>query len=249
MATNGPAGHKFRRIAADLQAAIDREEYGPGDRLPGENVLAERYGVAVMTARQALHLLRSQGIAESKKGAGFYVQSFRPIRRRGITRLARDQWGSGRSIWEADDDRALNVDQLSIDRMAAPPRLAAVLEIEPENALARSRRYVLDDRPVLLAVSWFDFDLVEGTPITTPDPGHGGVYARLSDLGHAPVRFRESIRSQLPTEEEAARLKMPAERAVLRIARIAFDAAGKAVEINEMVADSAAYVLEYDFDA
>ncbi|MDT0347553.1 GntR family transcriptional regulator [Streptomyces litchfieldiae] len=250
MAPNtGSAGHKYRRIAADLQAAIDRGEYGPGDRLPGENVLAERYNVAVMTARQALHLLRSQGIAESRRGAGFYVQSWRPIRRRGITRLARDQWGSGKSIWEADENRALDVDQLRIERTTAPPRIAEVLEIEPGEALTRSRRYLLDGRPVLLAVSWFDNGLVDGTPIAVPDTGPGGVYARLADLGRAPVRFNESIRAQLPTEEEAERLKMPPERAVLRIVRTAFDADGKAVEINAMVADSAAYILDYEFDA
>jgi GntR family transcriptional regulator len=247
--TTGAAGHKYRRIATDLQAAIDRGEYAPGDRLPGENVLAERYGVAVMTARQALHLLRSQGIAESRRGAGFYVQSWRPIRRRGIARLARDQWGRGKSVWEADETRSLDVDQIRIERTAAPPRFAAVLEIEPDDALARSRRYVLDSRPVMLAASWFDNNLVAGTPIADPDTGPGGVYARLADLGRAPVRFNESIRAQLPTEEEADRLKMPPERSVLRIVRTAFDVNGKAVEINEMVADSAAYVLDYEFDA
>lgn len=33
------------------------------------------------------------------------------------------------------------------------------------------------------------------------------------------------------------------------IARTAFDAAGVAVEVNNMVLDSSAYVLEFDFDA
>ncbi|MFB7896080.1 GntR family transcriptional regulator [Streptomyces xiamenensis] len=243
------AGHKFRGIAADLQAAIDRGEYGPGQRIPGEKALAETYDVAPMTARQALHWLRSQGSVESRKGAGFYVLNWRPIRRSGITRLARNQWSNGKSVWEADDSRPLDVDQLCVKRATAPERFASVLEIEPEAAFARSRRYLLDGRPVLLAVSWFDHDLVSGTPITRPDTGPGGVYARLADMGRAPVRFNESIRAQLPTEEEAERLKMPPERAVLRIARTAFDDSGRAVEINAMVADSAAYVLDYEFDA
>jgi GntR family transcriptional regulator len=36
---------------------------------------------------------------------------------------------------------------------------------------------------------------------------------------------------------------------VVLIARTAFDADGAAVEVNHMVLDAAAYVLEYDFEA
>lgn len=244
------AAHKYRRIAADLQAAIEAGEYAPGDRLPGESVLAARYGVAAMTARQALSLLRSQGLAESRIGAGFFAQSWRPIRRRGVPRLARSQWGGGKSVWEADDDRPLDVDQVAIERTSAPARIAAILGLgEGPTGLARSRRYVLDGRPVMLSISWFDHEMVADTPIAHAETGPGGAYARLADIGHAPARFNEAVRSQLPSEEEAARLKMPPERAVLKVVRTAFTASGQAVEVNEMTLDSAAYVLEYDFDA
>src|SRR5690348_9554466 len=99
---------KYQRIADSLREAIQAGEYGPGDRLPGENELMAAHGVARMTARQALGVLRDEGVAESRKGAGVFVRNFRPLRRRGIQRLAQDQWGSGRSIWSADiDSRSL----------------------------------------------------------------------------------------------------------------------------------------------
>jgi Bacterial regulatory proteins, gntR family len=41
--------------------------YGPGDRLPGENDLMPRYGVARMTAGQALAVLLNEGIATAAK--------------------------------------------------------------------------------------------------------------------------------------------------------------------------------------
>ncbi|MGW7595711.1 UTRA domain-containing protein, partial [Streptomyces rubiginosohelvolus] len=68
-------------------------------------------------------------------------------------------------------------------------------------------------------------------------------------LGHAPARFREEIRVRMPSAEEAARLAIPADRTVIKLARTAFDIEGRAVEINEMTMDSAAYVLDYEFDA
>ncbi|MEH0557445.1 GntR family transcriptional regulator [Streptomyces sp. B21-101] len=250
MAEESGAEPKYLQIADALKAAIELGEYGPGDRLPGENVLAPQYGVAPMTARRALRVLTSQGLAESRKGAGFFVQAFHPVRRRGIQRLARDQWGSGKSIWAADESRPLTVDQVTVEEVTPPAHIIRMLELgERETACARSRRFVLEGRPVMLATSYLPFSLVAGSAITQADTGPGGTYARLADLGHAPVHFREEIRGRLPTSVEAAALGMSMERPVLKVCRTAFDADKRVVEVNEMTLDSASYVLDYEFDA
>ncbi|MFH8419296.1 GntR family transcriptional regulator [Streptomyces collinus] len=240
---------KSQQIADDFKAAIERGEYGPGDRLPGENALATQYGVAPLTARQALKSLATEGLVEIKKGAGARVISFHPIRRHGIQRVTREQWGEGKSIWSADDNRQQSID-VRVDSLTAPTHIARVLDLaEGELVCARSRRYVVEERPVMLAVSYLPYALVEGSAITRIDTGDGGIYARLAELGHTPAHFREELRSRLPTSEEAAGLEMPAERPVIKLCRTAFDQAGRAVEVNEMTLDSAAYVLDYDFDA
>ncbi|MFF3967888.1 GntR family transcriptional regulator [Streptomyces griseorubiginosus] len=242
---------KAQQIAAELKAAIERGDYGPGDRLPGENALATQHKVASLTARRALNILRTEGLVETKKGAGARVISFHPIRRRGIQRLARGQWGSGRTVWSADDHRAPDVDQITVSEDVVPPQhVSDVLELAPRQTVCvRSRRYVMDGRPVMVAESYLPQSLVAGSPITQADTGPGGIYARLADLGRAPAHFREEIRVRTPSAEEAARLAIPADRTVIKLARTAFDAEGRAVEINEMTMDSAAYVLEYEFDA
>ncbi|WP_331729637.1 GntR family transcriptional regulator [Streptomyces platensis] len=240
---------KYQAIADDLKAAIESGEYAPGDRLPGEKVLAAQYGVAVLTARQALKILRTEGLVESKRGAGARVISFRQIRRHGIQRLARERWGAGKSIWSADDDRPTTID-VRVEAVEAPAHIARMLELgEGELACARSRRFVLEERPVMLAVSYLPHALVEGSAITRVDTGEGGTYARLAELGHAPTHFREEIRSRLPTAEEAEGLAVPLGRPVIKLCRTAFDADNRAVEVNEMTLDSAAYVLDYAFDA
>lgn len=73
----GDGLHKYERIAADLRSAIESGDYGPGDQLPGENQLKDSYGVALMTVRQSLDVLKSEGIAESRKGKGVFVRSSR----------------------------------------------------------------------------------------------------------------------------------------------------------------------------
>ncbi|MFE1204124.1 GntR family transcriptional regulator [Streptomyces sp. NPDC058762] len=242
---------KYQRIADTLREAIRSGEYGPGDRLPGENDLMTAHGVARMTARQALSVLRDEGVAEARKGAGVFVREFRPLRRRGIQRLARQQWGNGRSIWAADiENRSLEVDQVTVSEEAAPESVAAVLDLaEGEPVCVRRRRFVLDGKPVLLATSYLPAALVAGSAITQEDTGEGGTYARLAELGYEPVHFREEVRSRMPSRDEASQLSMAAGTPVILVCRTAFTDEGRAVEVNEMTLDAASYILEYDFDA
>ncbi len=243
---------KYQRIAAELKDAITAGEYGPGARLPGESDLMSRYGVARMTARQAFGVLQAQGLAEARKGAGVFVREYQVvIRRRGIQRLAVEVWGAGGSIWDVDGKgREPVVEFLGVTEEPAPDAVAAVLGLgDGATACVRRRRFLLDGKPVMLASSYLDAALVAGTPVAEPDSGPGGIYARLAELGYGPARFREEIRSRMPGPDEAARLGLAAGTPVVLVCRTAYTAEGKAVEVNEMVLDSAAYVLEYEFDA
>ncbi|MDX2392670.1 MULTISPECIES: GntR family transcriptional regulator [unclassified Streptomyces] len=242
---------KYQRIADALRAAIQSGEYGPGDRLPGENDLMAAYDVARMTARQALGVLQNEGLAEARKGAGVFVRAFRPLRRRGIQRLAQEQWGSGRSIWSTDtEDRDLVVDQIEVREEGANSRIADALGVPSGSRVwTRGRRFVLDGKPVLFAMSYLPSDVVADSAITQVDTGPGGTYARLAELGHRPAHFREEIRSRMPSADEAERLSLAMGTPVIQIVRTAFTEDGRAVEVNEMTLDSASYVLEYDFDA
>ncbi|MEV7729912.1 GntR family transcriptional regulator [Streptomyces sp. NPDC087917] len=254
MAKDGAAGRqpKYLRIAAALKDAIASGEYGPGDRLPGESDLMAAYGVARMTARQAFGVLQSEGLAEARKGAGVFVREFRVgIRRRGIQRLAVEVWGAGGSIWAADGKgRDPEVEFLGVAEEAVPAAVAAALDLAGGGpACVRRRRFLLDGKPVLLATSYLDAALVAGTAIAEPNTGPGGIYARLAEIGHKPARFREEIRSRMPSGDEATRLGLAAGTPVVLICRTALTADGRVVEVNEMVLDASAYVLEYEFDA
>jgi len=250
----GPAHErKYRVIASDLRAAIGRDEYSAGARLPGENDLMRQYQVARMTARQALAQLINEGVAVARKGSGVYVREFRPVLRAGVSRLSSQGWGSGRSIWSTDaGGRELSVDQIEVRRAEPPDRIRLLLDLpdDPEvRVVARSRRYVLDGKPVLLSVSYLPADLAANTMIEYKDVGPGGVYARLRELGHAPARFREDLRSRMPEPQETERLELPPGTPVVDIVRSAYTPDGEIVEVSEMTADASSYVFRYDFDA
>ena len=113
--------------------------------------------------------------------------------------------------------------------------------------IVRDRRYLLDGKPVLLARSYLPASLVRGTQITQPDTGPGGTYARLADLGHAPVRFREDLRARMPEPGEVSALDLAPGTPVVEVIRTAYTSDAQPVEASEMVADAGTYVFRYDF--
>lgn len=71
----------YQQVAASLKAAILTRRFEPGDKLPSQAELAERYGVARMTVQQALRILKDEGLVASRQGSGMFVRerTARPV--------------------------------------------------------------------------------------------------------------------------------------------------------------------------
>ena len=82
---------KYRQIAADLRARIERGEWAVGEQMPILDELSAQYGVVTGTVDKALGVLRQEGIAETIHGTGTFVREPVP----------------------SDSDLAAKVDQLS----------------------------------------------------------------------------------------------------------------------------------------
>jgi len=102
---------------------------------------------------------------------------------------------------------------------------------------------------VQLATSYLPPDLARGTAIMHTNPGPGGIYARLADAGHSPQTFTEYVRGRMPVPDERKRLELPDGTPVLEITRHAYDQNGRCVEVNRMILDATAYVIDYTFPA
>ncbi|WP_079074589.1 UTRA domain-containing protein [Streptomyces atriruber] len=159
-------------------------------------------------------------------------------------RLSRDVWGAGRAIQKAD------VAEVHVDEIAAPDHVAQALGLgDGALVVRRSRTYKIDGQPVQMATSYLPHDLVHGTPITQADTGPGGTCARLAELGHAPAHFAEDVVVRPSTIDESDQLDLRLRESIIHITRTARDAAGRVVEINEMVLHPQLYRLRYHFDA
>jgi GntR family transcriptional regulator len=245
---DGPA---YKRVADDLRAKIRSGQLPAGTRLPSLAQLGQRYDVSGDVARQAISILRAEGLVETKKGSGATVRTFAQITRSSPGRLARARWGAGKAIQDHDTGQRWRTVDIVVSEPGAPSDIAEALGIEAGSpVISRARRFLVDDRPVQLATSYYPVDIARGTAITYTDTGPGGTYARLAEMGYAPVRFTETVNARVPDENEAFDLALQKTRGIVYdVTRYAFTVEDRCVEVNRMVLDASAYVLEYHFNA
>ncbi|WP_118138235.1 FadR/GntR family transcriptional regulator [Oceanicella sp. SM1341] len=60
-------------VATSIIDAIENRQLQTGDRLPTEAELSKRFGVARTVVREAISLLRYDGIVESRRGVGAFI--------------------------------------------------------------------------------------------------------------------------------------------------------------------------------
>jgi GntR family transcriptional regulator len=243
----------YKQIADHLRAAIGRERLGPGDQLPSETQLMAHYGVARMTARNALRLLQDEGLITAEHGRGVYVRARPPVRRLASDRFAQRHRKEGKAAFltEAEQTGAHpDVDMINVTTAKPPAQIAELLGLRAsDKVVIRSRRYLLDGRPVETAVSYIPADLADGTPIAHPNPGPGGIYARLEETGHVLQRFTEEVSARMPTPDEARALALPPGVPVFRLVRTAHDTEDRPVEVCDTIMASDAYLLAYELPA
>jgi GntR family transcriptional regulator len=243
----------YLQIAGAIREAITLGRLAPGDRLPSESELVERYGVARMTVRQALQALKTEGLIVSQHGRGVFVRAAPVVRRLASERFARRHRDHGKAAFSVEAEKAgysASVDRIKVSEGNAPAAIAERLQLKPgDTVVVRDRRYLANNEPVETAVSYIPADLARGTPIVEKDPGPGGIYARLEENGHILDHFVEEVAARMPTPDERRGLELSPGVPVLTVVRTAYDRTGRPVEVCDTVKAAYAYILEYDFPA
>ncbi len=240
----------YKQIADELRDRILAGELTEGAQLPSERELSDEYETSRVTVRQAIAILRNEGLITVKQGTGVFVRLRRPLPRRNPSRLTSDARADNRSAFTGDallSDYVPSV-QVAITTAPASEVVAKALHIQSGAAVTvRDRVMSVDGEPVQLATSFYDHGLAAGTPIEIPDTGPGGVHARLTDLGREPVRFTETLTARMPEPDAARLLHLDGGIPVIRIIRVAYDVRDRPVEFTDMTLAADRYELTYEF--
>jgi GntR family transcriptional regulator len=193
---------KYVLIVNAVQGRIENGTYGPGAMLPSESELMREFGASRPIVVRALDLLRQDGWIESQQGKGRFVlgQPARASRR-----------GHDRSFASMEGPETGTVKLLSVGTVAAPPRAASALGIEPGVPVVVRRRLVTVAGlgPIELGTTYVPQDLAEGSDAAASKPLRESLLRHLA--ARKGVRFdhaAERISARLPTAEEARLLEV-----------------------------------------
>lgn len=136
----------FAQVEADLRQRIVANELAPGTQLASEAAMSAHYGVSRITIRQALAMLRSDGLIDKINGKGSFVT--RPADAPPLGPL------TGLSEHLRAQGHSAHGRTLSLREVAARGVPAAALRVAPGTPLLalRTLRYA-DERPLALATT------------------------------------------------------------------------------------------------
>lgn len=232
--TNVPTPHserpRYRLVADELRRRILAGVIPPGAVLPSEQSLLTEFNVSRGTVREAIALLRAEGLAVTEMGRGTYARPVMPIRRLGSDRyrheLEQIQQGDRPAATSFTRDQGISWSDYQLDReFREVPAEAALADLFNADAgvMVLERRFVFRSMgvPQQMSTSSYLLDLVAGTPVADPanEPWPGGNIAQLHSLGLTVTAIRERVRTRMPVRDEVDTLKIPGGVPVLTLTR------------------------------
>jgi GntR family transcriptional regulator len=243
----------YQQLAALLREQIQSGELPPGARVPTEGQLSTQYATSRNTVRQALDVLRNEGLITSQQGRGSFVRGEPPMRyyasltgsRNRRLESRRDTFGQQ---VEAQGKRARQVSTVEV--VPASTEIAAHLKLKEGDLVAVRRRVMYaDDEPLQLGDSYYPLDIVQGSEIMNNADVIRGTDQVLEELGHTPTRYEDEITWRMPSAEEATKLRLEPGIPVGRLLRTSFDQHDRPIEVYEVILPGDRHVLLYEVDA
>jgi GntR family transcriptional regulator len=175
------------QVRDELRTLIVTDRLGPGDPLPTEAEIADRFGVGRTTVREAFKLLEQDGLIDVRHGRGRFVAAGGHVERP-VTRLE-----SVTELMDAFGFRVVNR-VLSITELAASQEEASALVLSPGDPVIRLERVRLQDQEPLI----HSVDVLPRTVIPVPIgmvDWSGSLFDLLARFEHRVVASAAQIRA------------------------------------------------------
>ena len=226
----------YHQLAEQLARAIDDGQLQPGDPFENEVSVAERLHVSRPTVRRAIQELVDRGLLIRRRGLGTTISNRKVHRKARLTSLYDD-------LKEAGQKPRTDLLDLRTDTNA---QAAAGLDLPADTPLLHlTRLRYASDLPLALMQNWLP---PAYSDITADELTAGGLYEALRIRGAKPVVAQQSIGARMPTPTERKHLDMKPSQPLLTMSRMAFDAAGQAIEFGDHSYRASDYTIDMMID-
>lgn len=231
----------YRQIADDLRGKIEADEIVHGARLPTETDLMGQYDASRNTVRDAIRLLATRGLVESRAGQGtFVVEKVSPY----VTTLSDPDLGQESGVYRLELAAAPHTSpssRLKVEIRRAGLKVARELHLDQESTvISRHQERCIDGAPWSLQTSFYPMRLVErgATQLIQAADISPGVVPYLKEaLGIEQAGWRDTVTVRAPNEAETWFLRLPDDGRVpvIEASRTAFDQHGAPVRLTVSV--------------
>ncbi len=214
----------YKQLKNKILDDIESGRLKHGDKLPSERELAEMYQISRMTARHTLSILEREGVVERRVGAGTFITNNK------ITMNFVTFNSFTKSMLNKGFIPSTQI--LSINKMEATERLAAKLQLPPEEMMIVIKRLrYANDIPIAIEESFIPEVLCPELDQKITD--HDSLYEILdNEYGIILVKSKEYMRVTFSDESESKLLKIRSESPCIFQEIIAFDQNDNQVEFS-----------------
>lgn len=226
----------WAQVCADLRRRIDSGEFATG--FPGELSLTEEYEVSRHTVREALRVLRGEGVLRSQRGRPTVVEP--TVYRQSLGTLSSlfDSVAAQGATPRSDVLRLATTVNASVCADLALPESTELVVIE--------RLRYADDQPIAHDISWMPADIAR--PLLGRDLSRAALYAELQALGVAIDGGSERVTAARAPRHIAELLDLAADAPVLYLERRA-TSDRRAIEWRETHVRADRFSLEAEWSA
>ena len=238
----------YRKIAEELRTKIRSGELPPGAQLPTQQDLSERYGVARMTARQAIAELINEGLVTSHQGRGARVRSMQHMVYRPQAEFEprisheMDRFMSRLSLDGRSPEQNIEVAIVPATEIIAGRLGVSVGEL----VVARKRVRYLDGQPFNINDTFYRYDLAANTVIMNPADIPTGSNYVLAEQGYVEVRAIDEFYVRMPVPDEVQRLGLSAGTPVAVHYVTGYTASDQAIRCDVFVLPGDRHVILYE---
>lgn len=237
MIDHTPGQSRYGKLAQALRDRILQGEWAPGEVIPAESTLAQSYGVALGTIRQALSLLVEDGVLQRRHGKGTFVTKgvdgasmMRFFRFRGL-----DDCSSITPHSHILNSRLRNA-SVQESRSFGVGQGAQILQLE--------RLRSLDAEPCLLESIVLPLPLFGALADSDTNEWEDLLYPMYQRrCGVVIQKTQDDLSFSQLNATQAKRLKLDVSHPCVLVERQAFDIAGRCVELRTTRGD--AYAFKY----
>jgi len=214
----------YQRVAAELRRQIVRGDLPVGEPVPSEAQLADQWSASRGTVRQALGVLRTEGLVGGGRGRPPVVRAVHPPQ-------PFETFESFTS-WALDSGRVPGQRTLELARRPAPVEVADALGIDPGEWVVQVRRVrSLDGAAVMVERSTFVEPV--GRLLFDADLDGGSIYAQLAAHGVELVSATHIFDAVAADAVDAELLEVAPSAPLLRERRLAHGGDGEPYEYSD----------------